>query len=393
MDDPKELMAMPETAKLGQVSTFFESERLNQMHKLATYFHQAGCFGGDVKNAAQALVKIQAGLEMGIPPMEAMNSLYIVNGKLTMYGPAMSKRLRLKGWSIKYDDAKNDECTVTITKGLEVFSYTATMADLIALKSKAIAFAAKDKLKWHAISRLIRFYVPEVLEAGIAYFDEEIEDRGGIRVMDILGRNVEIDPSDVEMILSMIEQAETLEHLQEIAGKIDKLSPDDIRTVQQAIIKKRAEFKKVTVGGASGGEVIGVVMGGGGGGVPVPKRAPVVIEATDSEIIEPSKTKSQERMEKIEQKKEVDATPAEEVKQTPAKTQPIDYWTEEKIARTLTSLKTNAEVLGFKDDFVRLFTDGEITETIYNAAIKGCQIRLNQITKERRDEAEQTSIQ
>lgn len=175
---------MTDVMKASDVSKYFDSQNLNQMFELAEKFHKANCFGGNIKNAEQALVMMQAGFEMGIPPVEALNSLYIVNGKITIYGAAMSKRLKLKGWKIKYEDGglgKSAFCRVVIEKDGEVHEYTATAAELEKLGSKAFGFAPKEKLRWHALSRLIRFEVPEVLDAGISYLQEEMIDLPQIR--------------------------------------------------------------------------------------------------------------------------------------------------------------------------------------------------------------------
>ena len=46
-----------------------QAEIMKHRLAIADKFHKAGCFGGDVKNSFQAMVKIQAGAEMGMPPM------------------------------------------------------------------------------------------------------------------------------------------------------------------------------------------------------------------------------------------------------------------------------------------------------------------------------------
>lgn len=159
----------------SNVDAHLNSDRLNMLFKVADQFHQAQCFTKDVANTFQAFVKIQAGAEMGMAPMESMTALYIVNGNVTMWGKALTQRLRQFGWRINYDDSKPDECTATVNKGEETYSYTSTKAELEALKSRAAGFALKDKLKWHAISRICRFYVPEVL-GSVSYVKEEVDD-------------------------------------------------------------------------------------------------------------------------------------------------------------------------------------------------------------------------
>jgi len=174
---------------------------LNQRLKMADEFHKSGAFTGDVKNKQMAFAKIMAGAEMGMGPMEAMNAFYFVNGKLTIYGMALSKQIRQAGWKIEYKENGVESCTVTVTKGEETFSYEATKADMIALKSKAYAFAPKDKLKWHALGRLVRFYIPEILSGTVSYTKEEYED--------VPARVIEVkEVSAVEVMLESIEKAD-----------------------------------------------------------------------------------------------------------------------------------------------------------------------------------------
>lgn len=231
------------TPKAQQVATHFEGERLNQMFKLADQFYKAGCFGADVKNPQQALVKMQAGFEMGMPPVEAMNSLYIVNGHITIFGTAMAKRLRLHGWEIKYDD-KTDECTVTIKKGNEEYSYTATATELRKLNSKAFAFAPKEKLRWHALSRIIRFHVPEVLEAGIGYLKEEAEDMRGVQVIDANHVLDQKPATDIPAIVEQIKKAKSEEEIKAVAVNFQgiDLTAEQAQELGQAIVEQRKKF-------------------------------------------------------------------------------------------------------------------------------------------------------
>lgn len=169
MSEPIQAVAIKKAAQLTPFG-----EMLKDQLTLANEFFKAGCFGGDVKNAHQAFVKIQAGKEMGMPPMEAMNSLYIINGSISIYGVATAKRLREHGWIISYKNEDAKGVTAVITKGREVHEFEATAVDVARLSSKALGFAPKDKLRWHALGRLVRFNVPEVL-GPVRYLKEEAE--------------------------------------------------------------------------------------------------------------------------------------------------------------------------------------------------------------------------
>lgn len=132
---------------------------------MANRLFAAGCFTSDVHNAEQAFVKIQAGAEMGMSPMRAMNGLYIVNGKVTVWGQETSRRLKEHGWDLFYEDETDDGLTVKIANKTtkeehkEVVKKTEKQLE----KSKAMGFAPKNKMRWYGLAQLIRFKVPDVL--------------------------------------------------------------------------------------------------------------------------------------------------------------------------------------------------------------------------------------
>jgi hypothetical protein len=62
-------------------------------------FAESGMFT-DVKSAAQAIVKIQAGQEIGIPPFASMTGIHIIQGKPTIGAGLIASRVKGSG---KYD--------------------------------------------------------------------------------------------------------------------------------------------------------------------------------------------------------------------------------------------------------------------------------------------------
>lgn len=230
----------------GSVDFYYNQDRMRQMLTMAKEFYLAGCFGADVKNPHQVLVKMQFGFEMGMAPMESINSLYIVNGKVTPWGQATTKKLREHGWDIKYDD-KNDDagnpfsCTVTITKGDKTHSYTVSMEDFKHIKSKAIEFAPKEKLRWHALGRLIRFNVPEVLNG--AYIKEEAEDFPvDPTVVSVVGEQ----PLDMDDLLKKIDACTNSDQLDEVIASMHNTTTaflvDDQMKIKQHVADKRIQF-------------------------------------------------------------------------------------------------------------------------------------------------------
>lgn len=51
----------------------------------ANAMHASGYFG-DVKSQAQAMVKVLAGAEIGLPPFASMSGIHIVNDKSRRWG-------------------------------------------------------------------------------------------------------------------------------------------------------------------------------------------------------------------------------------------------------------------------------------------------------------------
>lgn len=234
-------VSVPAQTGVNNITEFFNTQRLTEMARMAESFAKSGAFGADIKgNGYAALVKIQAGFEMGMAPMEAMNSLYIVNGHVSIYGSAMVKRLRRFGWTLKYDDQPKS-CTVTVKKGDEEYSFTSTEDMMV--KSQAYKFAPMEKLRYHAISRIIRFNIPEVMDAGITYLKEEIEDMPMAEI-----KEVEASFSLDEALAKVIE-AKTGDELQAAILEINKsqgVTAEQRDEVMKAIKEKMSQLKKAT---------------------------------------------------------------------------------------------------------------------------------------------------
>lgn len=67
-----------------------------QLETLADACWKSGMFK-DVKSAFGAIVKIKAGIELGIPPMQAMNGVYIIEGKTCLAATLMGALIKASG--------------------------------------------------------------------------------------------------------------------------------------------------------------------------------------------------------------------------------------------------------------------------------------------------------
>ena len=63
---------------------------------VAETFFQSGMFT-DIKSSSQAMVKIMAGQEFGIPPFAAMSGIHLIQGKPTIGAGLMAQRVKKSG--------------------------------------------------------------------------------------------------------------------------------------------------------------------------------------------------------------------------------------------------------------------------------------------------------
>lgn len=91
-----------------QVATLQDVEMIARLAAQSKYFK-------DVGDMAQGCMKILYGLEMGMSATEALNGLYIINGKVNMYADAISERLhRVKGLEVKVIELNPQTCTLAL---------------------------------------------------------------------------------------------------------------------------------------------------------------------------------------------------------------------------------------------------------------------------------------
>ena len=157
-------------------TNFFDPVVWEQMKGMAEVFKASGAFPAE-DNAAKLLVKMQAGREMGMTPIESVKSFYFVKGTINIFGAAAQRRLREHGWNIKYKDEPN-KCTAEIfnEKG-EKYTDSLTFEEAeksgwtkgtYGLKPGWMEGAnRKLKLRYGVISLLIKTYVPEVLGSAV----------------------------------------------------------------------------------------------------------------------------------------------------------------------------------------------------------------------------------
>ena len=139
-------------------------------------FAESGMFA-DVKSAAQAVVKITAGAEMGIPPFASMSGIHIIQGKPTVGAGLLAARVKGSG---KYDYrvlVQDDKvCTIDFIQGDEVIgTSTFTIEDAKKAGTKNLDKFPRNMLFARAMSNGAKWYCPDLF-AGPVYVPEEFNE-------------------------------------------------------------------------------------------------------------------------------------------------------------------------------------------------------------------------
>jgi len=177
-------------------------------------FAESGMFP-DTKTAAQAVVKIQAGQEIGIPPFAAMTGIHIISGKPTIGAGLIASTVKGSG---KYDyrvTAATDKiCSIDFYQGKEkIGTSTFTIEDAKKAGTKNIEKFPKNMLFARAISNGVKWYCPDVF-SGPVYVPEEM----GTEIQTTQDIDVEVVEDDTELMtaIASIYEATTVEQLTEI---------------------------------------------------------------------------------------------------------------------------------------------------------------------------------
>lgn len=146
-----------------------------EISTMGKVFAESGMFA-DAKAAAQAIVKIQAGQEIGIPPFAAMSGIHIIQGKPAIGAGLMASCVKGSGkydYEVKVMDEKI--CTIEFkTKaGKLLGTSTFTIEDAKKAQTKNLDKFPKNMLFARAMSNGVKWFTPDVF-SGPVYTPEEL---------------------------------------------------------------------------------------------------------------------------------------------------------------------------------------------------------------------------
>jgi len=215
-------------------------ERMAELQTAANAMHASGYFG-DVKSQAQAMVKVLAGAEIGLPPFASMSGIHIVNGKPTLGANLIATLVKNDpryDYRVKRSD--NEACVLAWYEGGKPVGesmFTIQEANAAGLTSKQTWKAyASDMLFARALTRGARRYAPGIFGGAPVYTPDEMgvdtDEEGHI----IEGQIVTVEPPH---------PAATNGHAQPAANGNSGPLPDDELTIEEA---PAAQFVPVAAG-------------------------------------------------------------------------------------------------------------------------------------------------
>jgi hypothetical protein len=161
------------------MSTQLATISTSEIMSIADSFAKSGMFP-DIKSAAQAAVKIQAGKEFGIQPFAAMTGIHIIQGKPVIGAGLMASRVKGTGrytykvikhdatiCEIEYFELKKDK---EISIGISTF----TIEDARKAGTKNLDKFPKNMLFARAMSNGVKWYTPDIYDVPV-YVPEEME--------------------------------------------------------------------------------------------------------------------------------------------------------------------------------------------------------------------------
>jgi hypothetical protein len=144
---------------------------------IAETFFQSGMFT-DIKSSSQAMVKIMAGQEFGIPPFAAMSGIHLIQGKPTIGAGLMAQRVKKSGKYtynvLQLTDAICEIEFVQLPKTI-LGKSTFTIEDAKKAGTKNIDRFPKNMLFARAISNGVRWFTPDIYDS-VVYVPEEMQE-------------------------------------------------------------------------------------------------------------------------------------------------------------------------------------------------------------------------
>jgi hypothetical protein len=156
------------------MSTELKKMEFSEMSQMGKVFAESGMFA-DANSSAQAIVKIQAGQEIGISPFSAMSGIHIIQGKPAIGAGLMAATVKGSGkYDYKVVSMDEVKCSIDFYQGKEnIGNSTFTIEEARRAGTKNLDKYPKNMLFARAMSNGVKWFTPDVFN-GSVYTPEEL---------------------------------------------------------------------------------------------------------------------------------------------------------------------------------------------------------------------------
>lgn len=175
---PSAVMAPVENKSPISIADYYDSQTWAVMKMMATTFIDSKAFPAAIQNTAQFMVRLQAGREIGLKPIESLKYLSLINGVISLWGDKAIEMVITAGHEVEWGkcDDKTATCKITRKDTKKSMEATFTMAQAIERKlntKEPWVKSPENMLKFKAFHMIAKFIVPDALHGmGIAEIDE-----------------------------------------------------------------------------------------------------------------------------------------------------------------------------------------------------------------------------
>lgn len=149
---------------------------MSEIKDLSKIFYESGMFT-DVKSAAQAFVKIQAGQEIGLSPFASMSGIHVIVGKpIFGAGVIASEVKNSEKYDFKVKELTDLICSIDFFEGKEfIGNSTFTIADAKRQCTKNLEKFPRNMLYARAMSNGQKWFCSDVFQMAV-YVPEEMQE-------------------------------------------------------------------------------------------------------------------------------------------------------------------------------------------------------------------------
>ena len=224
---------------MAKQSTAITSNEATQAAALGRLLFDSGMFK-DVSDAAQAAVKVLAGKEVGVGPIQAMSGLHLIKGKVTMAANLIAA-LILRSGRYSYEVKEHDETVCVIEffregKPIGVSSFSMDDARKAGLTSNSNwKTYPRNMLFARAVSNGARWFCPDVF-SGAVYTPDELGSADD--------ESIEVDQDDdiIDAEFEVKEASESGDHLSRLAALIAETGTNEQKFLQYYEVKSFDEL-------------------------------------------------------------------------------------------------------------------------------------------------------